>query len=463
MSSITSIGPSTTSEALGLDSHAILAFFARLKDLTPSDGFNMVQAVAIERNGLVNELTHWQKNFVDLEKVNHDKETTIRGMFETFSKEKQSHDHTQRRVKELEMTIEQLKAEASRLKDSLSTANAQARALEEENSKLQRSLNDTRTRLSTIESFSAGHIEGDENSLIDGFTALWAFAKTELHPLLNVDLSTEAVSNDSLWENLRRCELVQSHQIPIPCSNTQPAKHIRLATILALLAREIDKYIFQPCYIIPEETHIREVLFDLAGTDSAKESFCRSMLQSINTINTPDQEKNLLKMKQTVVKSVLSYLEGSVAEAHLASVRTALERIVSRAADVWDPIRRAKRRYEPDFDQPGVDETWLPFTVNEPKQAKPEMGRPPQEEPALTIFPRLSVVEKGTITAHTVVIQLSKSSSILREAFGEISKTRQSSGLIRLKGKGLLSRSSSSSGSTQPNGQTIGARKAGGK
>ncbi|RAH74716.1 uncharacterized protein BO66DRAFT_397335 [Aspergillus aculeatinus CBS 121060] len=460
MSSITSIDPSATSEVLGLDPHAILAFFARLKDLTPSDGFNMVQAVAIERNGLVNELTHWQKNVVDLEKVNHDKETTIRGMFETFSNEKQSHEHTQRQVKELEKTIEQLRAEASRLKDSLSTAKAQARALEEENSKLQRSMNDTRTRLITIEGFSAGHIEGDENSLIDGFTALWGFAKTELRPLLNIDLSTEAVSNDALWENLRRCELVQNHQIPIPCSNTLPAQHIRLATILALLAREIDKYIFQPCYIIPEETHIRQVLFELAVTDSAKESFCRSLLQSINT---PDQKKNLSKMIQTVVKSVLSYLEGSVPETHLASMRTALERIVSRAADVWDPIRRAKRRYELDFDQPGVDETWLPFTVDEPKQPKPEMGRPLQEEPALTIFPRLSVIEKGTITTHTVVIQLSKSSSILREALSEISKTRQSSGLIRLKGRSLLSKSSSSSSPTQSNGQTIGARKAGGK
>ncbi|PYH80266.1 hypothetical protein BO82DRAFT_338497 [Aspergillus uvarum CBS 121591] len=460
MPSATSNGPAATFEALDLDPRAILAFFARLKDLTPSDGFNMVQAVAVDSSQLLNKLTYYQKHVLDLEKVNNDKEITIHGMFETFSKEKQSHDNTQRRVKELETTIEQLKAEASRLKDSLSTAKAQARTLEEDNSKLQRSLNDTRTRLSTIESFSAGHIEGDESSLIDGFTALWEFAKTELHPLLNVDLSTQAISNDSLWENLRRCELVQFHQIPIPCSNTQPAKHIRLVSILALLAREIDKYIFQPCYIIPEETRIREVLLDLAVTDSARESFCRSVLQSINT---PDQEKNLSKMIQTVVKSVLSYLEGSVPESHLASVRAALERIVSRAAAVWDPIRRAKRRYELDFDQPGAEEWWLPFTVNEAKQAKPESGRPPHEEPALTIFPRLSVIEKGTITTHTVVIQLSKSSSILREALGEISKTQQMSGLIRLKGKSLLSRSSSSSGPTQPNGQAIGAKKAGGK
>lgn len=65
-----------------------------------------------------------------------------------------------------------------------------------------------------------------------------------------------------------------SHQIPLPCSNTHTTKQIRLAVLLAILAREIDEHIFQPIYIAPGDFRIRKVLADLAATDSEKESFC---------------------------------------------------------------------------------------------------------------------------------------------------------------------------------------------
>jgi hypothetical protein len=57
---------------------------------------------------------------------------------------------------------------------------------------------------------------------------------------------------------------------------------MRLAIFLAILAREVDKQIFQPTYLLPEDAGIREVLTNLGASDSEKESFCWSILLSIN-------------------------------------------------------------------------------------------------------------------------------------------------------------------------------------
>jgi hypothetical protein len=54
---------------------------------------------------------------------------------------------------------------------------------------------------------------------------------------------------------------------------------MRLAVILAILAREIDRHIFQATYIIAKGTQIREAL---AASDSENESFCRSILLSMD-------------------------------------------------------------------------------------------------------------------------------------------------------------------------------------
>ncbi|RDH26429.1 hypothetical protein BDQ94DRAFT_176391 [Aspergillus welwitschiae] len=292
------------------------------------------------------------------------------------------------------------------------------------------------------------------------FTGLWQFAKTELYSQFNVDFTTEAISNGSAWTNLKRCDLVRNYHIPLPCSNTPPAKQIRLAIILAILAREIDKYIFQPCYIIPEDARIRKILGDLAMTDSEKESFCRSVLQSINT---QAQEKVLSSTIQTVVGRVLSYFDDLLTEAQHMSMRSSLEKIVRKAAGVWQPIRRAKRRYEPDFEQPGPDEYWLPFTLDDNSRPEAQTAQNTQDENALTIFPRLSVIENDRMTLHTVVIQLSKSSPLFCAASSELPKATSNSSVVRVMAKTLRSKSANPKGANQPDGHSIGTKKATGK
>jgi hypothetical protein len=56
---------------------------------------------------------------------------------------------------------------------------------------------------------------------------------------------------------------------------------MRIATILAIAARYINHYIFQPIYILNEDSGLRELLTHQAVIDSKKELFCRALLLSM--------------------------------------------------------------------------------------------------------------------------------------------------------------------------------------
>ncbi|PYH28318.1 uncharacterized protein BO87DRAFT_452347 [Aspergillus neoniger CBS 115656] len=399
---ITVLSVKSEAEAQAPDVQAFLGFFAQFKELSPTVGFNMILTVHNKNMALRSHLKSKEEQVIDLEKKIRDcdlkKETAINEIFLINKKERQRHQDTQSHAQELQKTLQE--------KDNL-IRKAKAKFRKQTEVLVQ-----AQQDISALQEFASGFYEGDKGSLINDFTGLWQFTKTELYSQFNVNFTTETISNGSAWTNLKHCNLVHNYHIPLPCSNTPPAKQIRLAIILAILAREINKYIFQPCYIIPEDTCIRKILSDLAMTDSEKKSFYWSVLQSINT---QAQEKALSSTIQAVVGRVLSYFDNLLTEAQHMSMRSSLEKIVRKAAG---------------------------------------------DENALTIFPRLSVIENNRMTLHTVVIQLNRSSPLFCAASSELPKATSNSSVVRVMAKTLRGKSANSKGANQSDRHSNGTRKA---
>lgn len=82
---------------------------------------------------------------------------------------------------------------------------------------------------------------------------------------------------------------------------------MRLATILALLARQISISLFRPAYIASSDSSLRKSLLSLASTDNEKESFTRLLLLSVDAI---DQERVCSAAMQTTVCATVSYFDG---------------------------------------------------------------------------------------------------------------------------------------------------------
>jgi hypothetical protein len=171
--------------------------------------------------------------------------------------------------------------------------------------------------------------------------------------------------------------------------------------IMAILAREIDKYIFQPSYTVSEDGRIRRRLVNMAMTDNEKESVIRSRLLSIDR----DIERSTLEARiQTVVENVTSYLENLLPEKEVLQVRESLDKVVRNASLVWMQFQRIKTKYEPDFEplQWGDDE-WKPFLFPEDNLTE---GFGTKGKSLITVFPRLCQVGNNKRRPLKYVIEL---------------------------------------------------------
>lgn len=196
---------------------------------------------------------------------------------------------------------------------------------------------------------------------------------------------------------------------------------MRLAVILAILAREIDKHIFQPTYLAPVDSQFRKVLANQAALDSEKESFCRSIILSMDE---ETQARTCFVGIQNVVTAVSAYLDELLPEDQRLEFHKSLGKVAQRAADIWKPIQRMQRRYEPDFEPPIADDECEAFVfpgfndITTERSAKPRN----QKEVALAVFPRLSVIENRMSTAYTALIQLRSSQDQWIAAENEMEK-----------------------------------------
>ncbi|KAL5340245.1 hypothetical protein BJX70DRAFT_407541 [Aspergillus crustosus] len=317
-------------------------------------------------------------------------------------------DGLQQKVKEKDVLIGKIKASHSENLKRLRAAEGRVDEAENAKSTLNASLQETRALLDQIEGYATKPLDYDEDAMADAFIDLWKYAITEIHSHLIKDLSEGILRDRSIWDTFKRqSNLAVEHHVPLPQSNSLAAKQMRLAIFLAILAREVDKQIFQPTYIVPEDAGIRDILANLAASDNERESFCRSILLSIN----PEvQNTALLSRIQAVIRNASSYLYGMLPDDQFDQLRASIGKIVERAVSVWNPLQRSLQRYEPDFEPlKWGDDLCSPLDFPEESHSGSETGPDMLDESLLTVFPRLTVVEKGNRFPLTYVVQLRRS------------------------------------------------------
>jgi hypothetical protein len=206
----------------------------------------------------------------------------------------------------------------------------------------------------------------------------------------------------------------------MPSSNSYAAKGMRLAVILSILSKEIDKQIFQPNYLVPEDAQLRNIMSHLAATDGDKESFCRSMLLSIDQ---QSQQETLQLRIQSVVRKVSSYVHSWLSDSQYNEFRQSVANIAQKAIDIWLPIQRAQKKYEPDFEPlDWNDNEWAIFDLPGENTEKNTTAHAIASDTLLTIFPRISQVNNDKRFPLTFVTQLTKSHPLCIQAEEEFNQ-----------------------------------------
>lgn len=166
-------------------------------------------------------------------------------------------------------------------------------------------------------------------------------------------------------------------------SNSDAAKGMRLAVILGILSREIDKEIFQPSYFPSETGHFRMSLNKLAKSDHEKEHFYRSVLLSIGR---DLQEAELQSRAKSVVQKVSHNLDELLSTAQYGDLKEKIKNVVGKAIEVWRPMPHATKRYETEFDPVdwAHDEDYL---FQFPVGGEDPIGADHSDDHLLVIFP----------------------------------------------------------------------------
>ncbi len=178
--------------------------------------------------------------------------------------------------------------------------------------------------------------------------------------------------------------------MPLPSSNSLAAKQIRLAIILAILAREIDRYIFQPTYIAGKDCPSRPLLANLAAANTEKEAFCRSILFSLDP---ESQSKSCQWRIRRIVQHVSSYTCALLSDEQNSQFCQSLEKVVQKAVEIWHPIQHAKKKYESGFDPAESDDELAAFVFPGLESVETPPNVSPQPQHSLIIFPHIYAIE----------------------------------------------------------------------
>ncbi|KAJ5578817.1 hypothetical protein N7450_007684 [Penicillium hetheringtonii] len=297
----------------------------------------------------------------------------------------------QDRVNRRESTIKELQSIESDLRERHAVLEVRIRDMRTESTNLNQLLTATNARLNELEGFATGFSELDEKHLIDGYTHLWDFARAEIYCQLETDLDNKVLRDRSAWEGLRNCSLTLQHRVPLPSSNSLAAKQMRFAIILAILAREIDKYIFQPTYIGGEDCPSRPLLANLAAANTEKEAVCRSILFSLQ----PESKSKSCQWRiQRIVQNVSSYIYALLSEEQNSRFCESLEKVVQKAVEVWYPIQHSRRKYESGFEADNDDEL-IPFVFPGLESVDTPSSVNPQRQHSLIINPHIYAIEEN--------------------------------------------------------------------
>lgn len=170
------------------------------------------------------------------------------------------------------------------------------------------------------------------------------------------DLEDSVLRDASCWTNLRSSEyLKHAVRIPLPQSNSQAAKQMRIAAVLAVLSRALSKHIFRPVYLIENDVELAAVLRSLEAISPQQEYHARSTLLAV----LPDREKrNAARRVKAVVREVSWLVQHLLSALQYEAFCTALLESCELACRQWNKIQHAAMKIEPYFGPPFDDFDW---------------------------------------------------------------------------------------------------------
>lgn len=183
------------------------------------------------------------------------------------------------------------------------------------------------------------------------------------------DLPQDSLASRTMRESLKPYKFHdRSNTIPLPISNTLPAKQMRLAIGLAILGGALRRHLFQPVYNSTDANDLSASLNELAEENPDFESHARGVL--LNVMDGDIQEAHGLQRAGKAYTEVLNTIAKVIPEADKAFFETELRALCNQALACWFPIQRVTERIIAEVEYTEEVDEWsrLPLPTRLPSQ-----------------------------------------------------------------------------------------------
>ncbi|KAH7071882.1 hypothetical protein BKA63DRAFT_59194 [Paraphoma chrysanthemicola] len=431
----------------------------RVEELKKAAKVKEEEVVAF-RKGKEEEVMNLRKGIDKVEAKNKDLEAAC----ETLTKASKDFE---KRVIELEATLQESQAESEGRTQEIDELNKQIADLKsalDEGTENYRCLNaeaiQSKEALMGMLQYTVKLNELDLTNTASRIEAVWKSAIDLVIKFAGGELPDHTLQSD--WTKLRENEVFQ-HRIPLPQSNSEVAREMRVAIILGILATLIDDVIFQPTYLVSHEDQgLRENLCHQAYINAEQEQAGRSALLAMLPEEQEENEKEGIDYVATELLDGMN-VKNLLSPENVSIVRQALEQLLLRFQQEWKIIQRGREKLEVSFQHSfSAEYPWHVLDLRA-SNAKPKKNPHAQLsstslEDKIVVVPRLYHIKAqagGTPLTHGYVLQKARFNAAETE-LSRILPTdpfeRSGSGRTRNRG----GRKMSVAGSTASSGRGLG-------
>ncbi|KAG8166356.1 hypothetical protein KVR01_002045 [Diaporthe batatas] len=165
------------------------------------------------------------------------------------------------------------------------------------------------------------------------------------------------------WQNFTQSHALAA--IPLPCSNSESARQVRVAAILRLLSKVACDYIFQPVYLTEDGMEVAQIIDRLELLEA---EWVRSIFLNIDREDQEGYRMKRADIARRKIVSLVGFLVTPAAETQ--DLDHELRQWFQKASKLWMTLQVLKPRIEAEFEVrgnvPGLV-GWRAFPTPSPK------------------------------------------------------------------------------------------------
>ncbi|KAI0539610.1 hypothetical protein GGR58DRAFT_512302 [Xylaria digitata] len=356
----------TTVKQKEADNNTLVRTIAKVTNDCDAEAANCKRALAqssedkAKADKLVNEIDDAKKTIAEKDQKLEENASAINGL-------KGDIDALGQHVKSRDGVIK--KQEEQQAKD-----NACIKELQATLSTTKNDLHITSSQLKELQGLSRRMVEESKEFVLSEIDRIYSHARRIAFHYFTDDLPEEVLMDTQMFEEIRELVL----PIPLPASNSVPAKKVRIAAFLRSLGYRLADQIFLPYYMlhISNGNHHQPtgidpftlLLSNLSETDPKRELHLRSVLLAIS----PEEQMEVAYRKATdVADEIYINLGALVTPVQQDNFQKEIHGLCRMAVQSWDTLRSLKAKIEPFTEtEEDTEKYWLPVELDSSSVSK---------------------------------------------------------------------------------------------